>query len=172
MSNISRCNDDSLDEIFKGTYPDKIECNYLECYAGMGIAGMGNCFLSGNGEKDCPQFVDEKEELERLKNEADEDNFKRNYYLKFPELKCATLDSKNNHCQEPVIHTVEHDGETIHLCSKCYNSWRDKHYKSELVYQLGIIDVDNTQTIKGVKRHIEEDIQKINKKIKRPSFGM
>ena len=35
---------------------DQIHCNYVNCFAGMGIAGNGKCILKGNGKPDCPQF--------------------------------------------------------------------------------------------------------------------
>ena len=39
-----------------------INCNFIHCLAGMGLAGMDICFL--RGEKDnpnCPKFEDEQE---------------------------------------------------------------------------------------------------------------
>lgn len=49
---------------------DKIKCNYLKCYAGMGVAGRLNCFLGGDyTDKNCKNFKDEEEELERLRKE-------------------------------------------------------------------------------------------------------
>lgn len=40
----------------------KIRCDFLHCYAGLGLAGRGFCFASGGWWlKDCPQFKDEDE---------------------------------------------------------------------------------------------------------------
>lgn len=30
---------------------DKIVCNYLKCEAGLGLAGMGNCYKDSEGEE-------------------------------------------------------------------------------------------------------------------------
>lgn len=40
-----------------------IHCNYLDCIAGAGMAGMGKCFNKGNGKPDCPQFQKESDVL-------------------------------------------------------------------------------------------------------------
>jgi len=41
---------------------NKIRCDYLHCFAGMGVAGMLNCFLGGMWwHPSCPGFKDEKE---------------------------------------------------------------------------------------------------------------
>ena len=38
-----------------------IKCNYLDCMAGMGLAGNGHCYLAGDPYiKNCPKFQDEK----------------------------------------------------------------------------------------------------------------
>lgn len=39
-------------------------CDYLECMAGMGVAGSGLCFLNGEplNEK-CPEFIRESEAI-------------------------------------------------------------------------------------------------------------
>lgn len=45
-------------------YDDKIKCNYIKCAAGMGVAGMGDCFLGGDfTNKNCDKFKDEDEFL-------------------------------------------------------------------------------------------------------------
>lgn len=62
----------SLAEIinFQEAKEEVILCNFLKCYAGMGVAGDGRCFLGGNKyNKNCKKFVDEKEALEDFKNE-------------------------------------------------------------------------------------------------------
>ena len=34
-----------------------IKCNYVDCAAGMGLAGNGRCFLCGEWDNaDCPKF--------------------------------------------------------------------------------------------------------------------
>ena len=36
---------------------NEIVCNFLNCAAGMGVAGSGICFLKGEADnKDCKQF--------------------------------------------------------------------------------------------------------------------
>jgi hypothetical protein len=43
---------------------DKIKCNYIKCYAGMGVAGRLCCFLGGDyTNENCDKFEDEKEAL-------------------------------------------------------------------------------------------------------------
>lgn len=43
-----------------------IKCNYMKCYAGMGVAGMLNCFLGGDyKDPNCTKFIDEEQELKR-----------------------------------------------------------------------------------------------------------
>ena len=42
----------------------KIDCDYLNCLAGMGLSGNGCCFLGGNAEdKNCIKFENEDEWL-------------------------------------------------------------------------------------------------------------
>ncbi len=37
-------------------------CNFLKCLAGLGLAGMGVCFLKGDwADPDCPKFEEEAE---------------------------------------------------------------------------------------------------------------
>jgi hypothetical protein len=39
---------------------DQINCPLMRCAAGMGLAGMGSCFLGGEWwNLNCPQFQDE-----------------------------------------------------------------------------------------------------------------
>lgn len=41
-------------------------CNFIDCLAGLGLAGMGVCFLRGDwADLDCPKF---KDEVEWVKN--------------------------------------------------------------------------------------------------------
>lgn len=41
---------------------DNIKCNFLNCYAGGGLAGRGICFLEGEPfNSKCPEFQDERE---------------------------------------------------------------------------------------------------------------
>ena len=41
-----------------------IKCNYIECAAGMGVAGNYSCFLNGDyTNSDCPKFKSEEEFL-------------------------------------------------------------------------------------------------------------
>ena len=41
-----------------------LKCEWLHCYAGMGIAGSGVCFLGGMWwHPSCPAFIDEEEEI-------------------------------------------------------------------------------------------------------------
>ncbi|MBW1666869.1 MAG: hypothetical protein JRJ66_02220 [Deltaproteobacteria bacterium] len=36
---------------------NKIKCDFVECYAGMGLAGSGHCFLDGAWWMQCcPEF--------------------------------------------------------------------------------------------------------------------
>jgi hypothetical protein len=38
------------------------KCNFLDCAAGLGLAGHGRCFLRGDWEdSDCPKFQTEEE---------------------------------------------------------------------------------------------------------------
>ena len=40
-------------------------CNWLDCAAGMGVAGCGFCFLGGNPmEKNCPKFIPDPEDAD------------------------------------------------------------------------------------------------------------
>jgi hypothetical protein len=57
----------SLNTFFK---EEDIHCNYLECNAGMGLAGSGRCFNKGNAKPDCPQFVDEEKWIKERESEA------------------------------------------------------------------------------------------------------
>jgi hypothetical protein len=50
----------------------KPQCKWLTCIAGMGVAGMGVCFLHGDTDNPkCSKYENETEFLERWKN-ADE----------------------------------------------------------------------------------------------------
>ncbi len=41
-------------------------CNFIDCVAGMGLAGMEICFLRGEPKNpDCPKFLDENEFIEQ-----------------------------------------------------------------------------------------------------------
>ena len=45
---------------------EELKCNFLECLAGLGIAGNGVCFLGGTPDrKQCKQFIDEKKWLKK-----------------------------------------------------------------------------------------------------------
>ena len=51
----------------------KIKCDFLRCFAGMGQAGNGKCFLGGiYWNNNCPAFRDEDEEIKRLEREESE----------------------------------------------------------------------------------------------------
>jgi hypothetical protein len=40
---------------------EPIKCDYINCAAGMGVAGMGSCFLFGDPRNpNCPKFEDER----------------------------------------------------------------------------------------------------------------
>ena len=42
----------------------EIKCDFICCYAGMGLAGNGVCFAGGNPYvTECPEFKDEEEWL-------------------------------------------------------------------------------------------------------------
>ena len=46
------------------------KCNFIHCFAGMGVAGAGSCFLGGQPENpNCPAFKDEGEALAEWKKE-------------------------------------------------------------------------------------------------------
>jgi hypothetical protein len=36
---------------------EAINCDYINCAAGMGMAGNGRCFLSGDGAINCKEFI-------------------------------------------------------------------------------------------------------------------
>lgn len=37
-----------------------VKCPWLTCYAGLGLAGNGNCFAGGDYKnKDCPEYKNE-----------------------------------------------------------------------------------------------------------------
>lgn len=43
-----------------------INCNFIDCAAGMGVAGNQNCFLNGDFmDENCNKFIDEDEWLDR-----------------------------------------------------------------------------------------------------------
>ncbi len=48
---------------------NEIVCNFLDCAAGMGMAGRGVCFLNGDAtNENCKQFMideDFQEEMEK-----------------------------------------------------------------------------------------------------------
>ncbi len=49
------------------------KCNFLDCYAGMGLAGNGNCFANGSWWlPSCPEFKDEKEWIKEMEKNNDE----------------------------------------------------------------------------------------------------
>ena len=54
---------------FDGTYhPErcKLKCDFTNCYAGMGLAGRGKCFLFGMWwSNDCPSFENEDEQIKK-----------------------------------------------------------------------------------------------------------
>lgn len=42
----------------------EIRCDYIHCFAGVGVAGHGRCFLFGDpGDPNCPRFEDEDKML-------------------------------------------------------------------------------------------------------------
>jgi hypothetical protein len=50
---------------------DEIKCRYIDCYAGMGVAGMLRCFLGGDYRNpNCKKYVNEKEELKKQEKAA------------------------------------------------------------------------------------------------------
>jgi len=49
----------------------QIKCPLIDCFAGMGLAGMGLCTLHGMWwSLSCPEYLNEDEELERWKKEC------------------------------------------------------------------------------------------------------
>ena len=59
-----------LEGIFGKLCEDRPKCNFVKCYAGMGVAGDGICFLKGDSTNpDCPNFLDEDEENKRQEAE-------------------------------------------------------------------------------------------------------
>jgi hypothetical protein len=41
---------------------DRPKCNFLNCFAGTGVAGNGNCFLGGDPkDPNCPMFKEEEQ---------------------------------------------------------------------------------------------------------------
>jgi hypothetical protein len=41
---------------------ERAKCKFITCVAGMGLAGMGTCFLGGEWDNpECPKFKDEQE---------------------------------------------------------------------------------------------------------------
>lgn len=50
------------------------KCNFMACAAGLGLAGMGVCFLGGEWDNfDCPKFEDEFEFIVRHEEYRDEE---------------------------------------------------------------------------------------------------
>lgn len=50
---------------------EKIRCNYMKCYFGVGIAGQRICSNGGDYTKEnCDKFIDEEEENERHRKEV------------------------------------------------------------------------------------------------------
>jgi hypothetical protein len=48
----------------EGRFEELVKCRWLECVAGGGLAGSGQCFLYGIWwAEDCPEFRDEAQEL-------------------------------------------------------------------------------------------------------------
>ncbi len=48
----------------------KIKCDFIHCFAGMGMAGAGICFLGGMWwAANCGKFVDEDEKLKEMEGE-------------------------------------------------------------------------------------------------------
>lgn len=46
---------------------DPIRCNFLHCYAGMGVAGNRHCFLGGDyRDAECPKYINEEEKLREM----------------------------------------------------------------------------------------------------------
>jgi hypothetical protein len=53
-----------------------VNCNYIDCAAGMGLAGNGCCFLAGEWDNpDCPQYIKEEDFEEQMKENMKEPNF-------------------------------------------------------------------------------------------------
>lgn len=48
----------------------KPKCDFIHCFAGMGVAGTGRCFLGGDPQNpNCPKFKDEGEALKEWEEE-------------------------------------------------------------------------------------------------------
>ena len=46
-------------------------CNFRKCLAGLGLAGMGTCFLKGDwADPNCPKFEDEAQWVKEREKEA------------------------------------------------------------------------------------------------------
>jgi len=53
------------------TAESKKECQWIICYAGMGLAGSGHCFAGGDSQNpDCPEYQDEEDFLEEWGKEV------------------------------------------------------------------------------------------------------
>jgi len=47
-----------------------IKCNWIKCYAGLGLAGRGLCIANGNPRtENCRKFIDEEEYIRKRENE-------------------------------------------------------------------------------------------------------
>ena len=48
----------------------QIKCPFINCFGGMGLAGLGRCVLHGMWWSiSCPEYLNEAEELERWRKE-------------------------------------------------------------------------------------------------------
>jgi hypothetical protein len=98
---------------------DEIKCNYLTCFAGMGVAGMLSCSLGGEiGNPNCHKFRDEKSELLKYAEEHIDIIEKRNdelikallYFIK----RVANGSIKSKTTNEKYIEIVERlTGKTV-----------------------------------------------------------
>lgn len=62
--------------LFDNTINHKIKCEFIDCFAGMGLAGTGICFLKGIWwHQSCPMYKNENEALLEWKKECDERDF-------------------------------------------------------------------------------------------------
>ncbi len=48
-----------------------VKCKWIDCYAGMGLAGNGRCFVKGNfKDPDCPVYKNEDKWIKEKEDET------------------------------------------------------------------------------------------------------
>ena len=61
------------DEMRVMSVDERARCRFIGCAAGMGLAGMGVCFMRGEWDNPkCPKFMSEEEFIKEHENQRDE----------------------------------------------------------------------------------------------------